>query len=488
MKKQSMFSKILSINIISMLVCIIVMGSTQMLMFTNYFSKQSEDYLRKNAETIVDMIKRNIAVDTLTNVINGFAGVTDSYIMVFDKDGRVISVSDDSSLLERPPLYLDSAHTKVVLSGKKNTTIGTMGNLFDETMFSLQLPITIDDETVLGAVSVSRPIPEHQSMKYDMFRILFVSMLVIAASSAMLSYFLAKAFSGPMKNIRATTKEFAKGNFSARVDKSAESSSITEISELAVGFNNMAFELERAEDIKNAFISDVSHELRTPMTTIGGFVAGMLDDTIPEEKQKEYLKIVHSEISRLSRLVNSFLDITRLQSDKNTLTMTDFDINELIRISIIGMESKIEEKRINVDLDLEFEKCFVRADRDSITRIITNLLDNAVKFTNDDGHIYICVKTLQKDIRISFKNSGKGIAPEQLPMIFNRFYKTDKSRSENREGTGIGLYLVKNILNAHGRNITVQSVEGEYAEFVFSLAKGKAPQGRDKKSDPTIIL
>lgn len=480
MAKRSMFSKILRINIVSMLVCIIVTGSTQMLMFTNYFSKQSEDYLSKNAETIVNMIKGNISVDGLGSMVNGFSRATGSYIFIVDARGRVISCTSGSELLDTPPMFLNDDYTKTVLSGRRHTMIGTMGQVFKETMFTLQLPIEMGGE-VLGAVSVSRPVPEHQRMRYDMFRILLVSMLIIAASSAALSYLLAKGFSEPMKNMSETTKEFAKGNFSARVDKSAESSGIAEIAELTEAFNNMAAELEKSEEIKNAFISDVSHELRTPMTTIGGFVAGMLDDTIPQDKQKDYLKVVHDEISRLSRLVNTFLDITRLQSDKMTLNMINFDINELVRITILGFEQKIEERNINVELNLESESCFAYADRDSITRVLTNLLDNAVKFTQPGGVVVVSVITRQKEVIVSVKNTGKGIAPEQQSMIFNRFYKTDKSRSENKEGTGIGLYLVKNILNAHGKDIAVSSTPGEWTEFTFRLSKGKASQNRGKK-------
>ncbi|MEE1049064.1 MAG: HAMP domain-containing sensor histidine kinase [Clostridia bacterium] len=485
MTKRTMFSKILSLNILSIFICILVMGSTQMILFTNYLSSQSEDYLSKNAEFIVNMITRNVNRDALTDMANGFSMVTGSYIFVIDARGRVLSCSDDSELLDTPPPFLEDKYTKEVLTGKKTTTIGTMGDLFSETMFTLQVPISDKQNNILGAVLVSRPIPEHQRMRYEMFRILLMSMFLITAIAFLPSYFLAKRFSYSMKNITCTTREFAKGNFAARVAPYTERSEILEISELAEAFNSMAADLEKAEEIKNAFVSDVSHELRTPMTTIGGFVSGILDGTIPADRQEEYLTIVRDEISRLSRLVNTFLDITRLQSDKTIINMTNFDITELIRIAIIGLEQKIEAKNINVELSLEEENCYAYADRDSITRVITNLIDNAVKFTNPDGNITISVTTRQRDIFISVRNTGNGIPKEQLGMIFQRFYKTDKSRSENREGTGIGLYLVKNILNAHGRDITVDSREGEYTEFVFSLAKGKSPHTRGKKSEDT---
>lgn len=478
MMGRNMFSKILSINIVSMLISIIILGSAQMIMLTSYVSKQSENTLSQNAEAIVNMINGNVPVDVLNNMLNGFSRVTGSYIFVFDNLGRIVSSSDGSPLIQTPPLFLEDTYTKTVLSGNKNTMIGTMGNLFDETMFTLQIPVISKDNHVVGAVSVSRPIPEHQRMKYDMFRILLMSMLLVMITSGALSYILAKRFTIPMRNISATTKDFAKGNFAARVSPLATQSEISEISELAKAFNSMAAELEKSEEIKNAFISDVSHELRTPMTTIAGFVTGILDDTVPADKQKEYLQIVYDEITRLSRLVNTFLDITRLQSDRLTLNKTVFDINELVRICIIGLEGKIEDRGIDIELNFETENCYVSADRDSITRVLTNLLDNAVKFTNENGLIMVTVRTSQHDAVISVRNTGCGINSEHIDMIFKRFYKADQSRSQNKEGTGIGLYLVKNILRAHGKDISVNSVEGEFAEFIFTLDKSKPPQNR----------
>lgn len=473
MKSRSMFTKIFGTNMISMLICIIILGSTQMILLTNYLTRQNEEYLNRNVEIVVNMISDNIPLESIKNVINGFSQATGSYIIVVDSKSRVVLQTTLPRDTVDVPLYLDKTFTKTVLSGERNILIGTMSGMFDETMFTLQMPIKGKNNEILGAVSVSRPIPEQQKVKYDLFRIMLMSMIIIMASSLLLSYVLAKKFSAPMKSISNSTREFAKGNFSVRASEIAEKSNISEISELAQAFNNMASEIEKSEEIKNAFISDVSHELRTPMTTINGFISGILDDTIPADKQKEYLQIVYSEVSRLSRLVNTFLDITRLQSDKLVLNKTNFDINEIIRLGIIGLENKIEEKKINVEFDIEDECCFAYADRDSITRVITNLLDNAVKFTDFGGKIVVTVRTRQHEITVFVRNTGRGIAEEQKELIFNKFYKADKARSENKEGTGIGLYLVKNIIQAHGKDIYVNSVEGEYAEFVFKLDKGK---------------
>ena len=473
MNRRSMFSRIFSINIVSMLICIIILGSTETVLMTKYVANQSEEYLSKNAETIRNMIENNISSDSLTSLVSGFAHAVGCYIIVFDSQNKVVSCSAKSPYLDNPPMFVNGEYTKTVLSGQKNSLIGTMGGLFKEVMFTLQMPIKDTRGQTVGAVSMSRPIPEHQKMKYDILKVLLLSMGLILVFLLLMTYFTASKISVPIKKISEATKAFAKGNFSVRVDDATLYSVVDEVAELADAFNNMAHEIEMAEEIKNTFISDVSHELRTPMTTIGGFVSGILDDTIPPEKQKDYLKIVYDEVARLSRLVNSFLDITRLQSDKLTLKPVNFDINEVIRIVLIGLEQKLEDRNISVELDLDEENCYVNADRDSITRVVTNLLDNAAKFTNDNGKITVSVTQSQHDTFISIKNTGCGISDEQKQMIFKRFYKADKSRSLNKGGTGIGLYLVKNILSAHGKDITVNSVEGEYAEFVFSLDKGK---------------
>ncbi len=471
-KKRGMFSRILGINLITLLICLIVLGSMQSLLITRYFTRYNEDLLTENAETLINLINRNISNDDLNGLVSAISRVSGTYIFIFDSKGEVIASTADSSLVKYKPMYLNQENIKTVLSGEKYSGIGTMGGVFINPMYTLQMPVVSLSGQVLGGVSLSKPIPEQQKMQRGLYRILLMSMLVIALTSLMLSYFFARRLSVPIRNISNTTKAFAKGDFKTRVDTSAKNSDIYEISELAEAFNNMAEELEKSEEIKNTFISDVSHELRTPMTTISGFVSGMLDDTIPPEKHKEYLNIVYSEVNRLSRLVNTFLDITRLQSDKMVLNMQTFDINEVIRIVLIGLECKINEKNINVNLDFDGEKCYAYADKDSITRVVTNIIDNAIKFTDESGEISVTVKQ-KHNVTVSVKNTGAGIPEDKLSMIFKRFYKEDKSRSINKEGTGIGLYLVKNILSAHGQNIKVNSVEGEYAEFVFTLDKSR---------------
>lgn len=470
---NTIFSRILIFNIICVSACIIILGSLQIVLVNGYMSRHSEEALTKNADSIVSLIQNNVSKESLGNILRGFSKSSNSHIMIIDNKGSVMINTSDSGFAQKVPAFLPEENCKNVLGGQRNSIIGTMGGIFNETMFTLQVPVMTPAGKAAGAVMISMPIPEYQRMNDALFRILMSSIFIVILFSIFFSYILAKRLSSPLNSISNSAKEFAKGNLSARVGDIATKSDVIEIAELAGSFNEMAFELEKVEEIRNSFISDVSHELRTPMTTISGFVYGMIDDTIPQERQKEYLKIVYDETTRLSRLVNTFLDISKMQTGRMEIRKTNFDINEAIRLTVIGLESRINEKDIRVTLNFNSDNCYVFADSDSIRRVITNLLDNAVKFTEQGGEIEVSVEPKMQEVFVSVKNTGCGIPEEQQPLIFERLYKVDKSRSMNRDGSGIGLYLVKNIIRSHGKNITVNSVEGEYAEFVFSLDKGK---------------
>ncbi|MEG1441028.1 MAG: HAMP domain-containing sensor histidine kinase [Oscillospiraceae bacterium] len=476
---KTIFSRVFMINLASVLVGIVILGSLQMILITNYITKQNEESLSKNADSIVNLINNEISLDSLSSILRGFSKSSNTHILVLDNESNVLLNTRESGFIDKDVKSLSKEYSKDVISGKRNSIMGTMGGLFNQSMFTLQVPIfRPTDNAIMGAVLISTPIPERQKMNMELFRILLFSAAVVFIVSFLLSYMLARKLSDPIKRIGKTAKEFATGKFTARADLTEADTQIMEISELAETFNNMAYELEKFEDIRMSFISNVSHELRTPMTTISGFIDGILDETIPPDKQSQYLEIVRSEIVRLSKLVNTFLDITRMKSDKMAINRTNFDINEVIRLTIISFEKKLEAKNINVNLEFGTNSCYVKADSDTIKIVWTNLIDNAIKFTNDGGDLTISVTTKLHDVFVSVKNTGVGIPENQQHFIFERLYKVDKSRAMNREGTGIGLYLVKSVIQAHGKEIKVNSVENEYAEFVFNLSRGKAPNGR----------
>nr|WP_283243704.1 HAMP domain-containing sensor histidine kinase [Feifania hominis] len=272
----------------------------------------------------------------------------------------------------------------------------------------------------------------------------------------------------PLKEMSRAAKSFAKGNFNTRVAVRGSD----EIAELAVAFNNMATSLASLEELRTGFIANVSHDLRTPMTTISGFIDGILDGTIPREDESHYLTVVSNEIKRLSKLVHTLLELSKIESGQIEYHPVRFDICESMRKLLLSFEQSINNKRLQVELSLCEERFEVVADEDAIARVMYNLIDNAIKFSYPDGVLTLSITRGDKNDRnvyVSVKNTGVGIPESDLPYVFERFYKSDKSRGLDKTGSGLGLYIVKSIIDRHGGRITVKSVQNEFCEFVFSL-------------------
>ena len=229
--------------------------------------------------------------------------------------------------------------------------------------------------------------------------------------------------------------------------------------------------------IKNDFIYNMTHEFKTPMTTIAGYTDGILDGTIPPEQEKEYLRIISDEARRLSRLVRRMLEVSQLQSRDLTRTKAPFDVCESMRRVLISMEKKITDRGLVVDADIPDSGIMVLGDNDLITQVIYNLLENAAKFARKGSALYLGVTTLNGKALLSVRNEGDTIPAEEIPLLFERFHKSDKSRSEDKDGVGLGLYVVKTILDQHKEHIAVTSENG-LTTFTFSvtLAGGQTAQ------------
>ncbi len=273
----------------------------------------------------------------------------------------------------------------------------------------------------------------------------------------------------PLKLMSEASRAMAKGDFSRRIPVMSDD----EIGELSASFNMMTNSLAQLEGMRKSFVANVSHELKTPMTTIGGFIDGILDGTIEPEKQSYYLSIVSDEVKRLSRLVQSMLSMARLESGEFVLKPELFDLCELLCTIVISQEQRIEKQRLNITGLDELQNISVKADKDLIHQVLYNLVDNAIKFTNDGGTISFSLKNENKKVVFTITNTGSGIPEKELSFVFDRFYKTDKSRSASKNSTGLGLYIVKTIVTAHGGNVSVASKEGEFTSFKVILPAGQ---------------
>lgn len=410
--------------------------------FSNAWSPMTKNY-KRTLETIAESIGANI--------------------IVFNSNSQIVAVGglDESKYIGK---ILNGEYASQILQGKTVSDISTIEIFDDKSMMTVGKPIV--SSITYGGVLVSAPsvnIASAYSNVLKQFGLAAVFALIIAF---IMFYYMSKRITDPIKSMSNAVIEFSRGDFKKRVECATKD----ELGTLAENINNMAESIEDLEKLRYGFVSNVSHELRTPMTSITGFVEGILDGTIPAEKQKDYLKIVHTECKRLSRLVDDLLKISRLESGKTEVKKRIFNINEAGRVCLLKFEREISEKNIEVILDFEKENTDVYGDSDAVTQILTNLMHNAVKFTPEGG--YISLKTYEKNGKIWFeiKNSGDGIDDDKIKYIWDRFYKADDSRGANPDGVGLGLYIVKSLINKTKEQIWVSSVKGEYTVFTFTIS------------------
>ena len=301
---------------------------------------------------------------------------------------------------------------------------------------------------------------------FNMFIIWITVIIEIIISAIVIKIVTNQIIIRPIDNINNVAKRLAKGEVEKRVVVNCNN----EIGELAESFNMMAECLEKSDTKRREFISNVSHELRSPITSIKGFIGGILDGVIPRDRENYYLKIVYDEVDRLARLVNDLLDMSAMESGKFNLAITEFDINQVISLCILNLEHKIQEKGLNVKATFHNNRAYVLGDRDRIIQVVTNIIENSIKYSNDDGEIKIDVYSKGEKIYVDIFNSGECIEEKELNKIWDRFYKSDKSRT-NKLSTGLGLPIVRSILSQHNEDIWVKNIEGKGVSFIFTLKK-----------------
>lgn len=408
---------------------------------------------------------RTAKMDRLFNEsMEQFAYFSDTEILFFDSEGDVIwanNIVDHKNI----DTYISEA-LRLFDEGDRINASGLFNGLYDKSTISVGECLRNEFGQIFGYVFCSVTAPDISQQYREVFYDILIIELVTLCFVAFFMFLFSRNITKPLKKINNTLKEFARGNFDARVKYDVNN----ELGELAFNINQMADSINSLEKMRQDFVSDISHELRTPMTSISGFIEGILDGTIPKEEEDKYLEIALSESKRLSKLTNDLLTLTRIEDQVKSLNITEFDIEELTKLVLIKFEDSITNAEIDVDIELEGEEFIVRADKDKYTQVLTNLIHNAVKFTPHGGKIVIALRKAQDKCLLSIKNNGYGIESDKLRFIWERFYKADNSRSHDRTGVGIGLYIVKKIIDAHDENITVSSVVNEYTIFEFTVA------------------
>ena len=447
-----------------------LLGASFFALSYNYSTNERGREMRTKAEVVSQMVSSSVNGGSLSGMqqLAAFAAsVTDEDFLICNLSGDVLLTTDET--LQGRRLTVPESVVKSILSGEDAFTRTTLGGVYEEKHFVVGVPIESRSQNV-GLVLAVTPASSLTSMWRGFIGMFFMTAVTVLLLAFVLSAWLSLRQSRPISEMAEATRRFADGNFDVRMHAYTDPN---EIAELARSFNNMADSLQETERQRREFIANVSHELKTPMTTIAGYTDGILDGTIAPEEEKQYLRIISDESRRLSRLVRRMLDVSQIQSRDLTRSKAPFDVCESMRRVLISLEKKITSRGLDVDADIPDSSVTVLGDNDLITQVIYNLLENAAKFAREGSTLYLGLATANGKALISVRNEGETIPASEIPLLFERFHKSDKSRSEDKDGVGLGLYIVKTILEQHKEHIAVTSEDGVTTfTFTLSLAGG----------------
>ena len=470
---KTTFSRTFFTAAIILLAAMLVLAVSFQILIRDFLTEATISDLKKDAQVISNLaaaysIDGSLSSRDFLLNLDIASQVSDADAVICDSNGTVVLCSDALQGCEHQGLSVNPEYLqKVYRNGGDNAT-GLIQGLYEDARYIVTIPILSEDSTsAAGIVIVSAPMESTNRILDKIFNIFLSAATFVVLIAVLAVSLFARNQSRPLKDMANAAYAFGHGNLNARV-KVYDSYS-EEVEELALAFNNMASLLEKSEYQRQEFVANVSHELKTPMTTIGGFIDGILDGTIEQEKEQQYLKVVSDEVKRLSRLVTGMLNMSKIEAGELELKPVKFDISEMLFMTHLSFEQVIDGKYIEIRGLDTMQPNPITADKDMINQVVYNLVDNAVKFTPEAGYIEVSSKSDAEKVILKVKNSGKGIPSEEIGKIFERFYKIDKSRSYDVKGAGMGLYIVKTIIELHGGNIVARSEQGQYAEFIFQL-------------------
>ena len=469
---KSSFSRSFFTAATILLLALSVLGAAFQIQVNRYMEDSTVAGLQQDAAVISNLAAAYSLDGKLTSKelllnLDVISQVTDADVVICDKNGFIILCSDALTGCDHEGWQVNREYLQSVYTTGSQTATGIIRNLYADERYVVAAPI-LNAEEPKGIVIASTPTAATNQILNRISNIFLTASVFVVLLAVLAVTAFARRESRPLRDMAKVANAFAHGNLKARVRLEDDYSE--EMEELALSFNNMALSLQKSEYQRQEFVANVSHELKTPMTTISGYIDGILDGTIPPERRDYYLQIVSDETKRLSRLVRSMLDISQLQKEEGIPEekKMHFDLEECAGQVLITFEKKINDKHLEVDVDFpEYPVCTM-ANRDYITQVIYNLLDNAVKFCPEGGTLGMKIREGGSKAYISISNTGDTIPPEELPLVFDRFHKLDKSRSKNRDGWGLGLYIVKTIVCSHGEDISVSSKDGK-TEFTFTM-------------------
>ncbi len=483
---------------------IVFLGVVIVSVGTGVYKRSQLNELKSEGKLFIDCMKNSYNDSSSFNSIGmrsihyNFSRAGKMDIYVYDSEGNCLIASDyydvdeNTGKIERSDLIDEEGYEPPVLSEKMLDKIGDNDGRYlelDDEGISSSAPRMIYASRVYITIGDSNSriklyaVFERKPDKINSFAIRFTLLyLLIGAAAIFVTYLLLKRRAQKLiayeNDFLKVSEMFAKGDFSEKLRTDIEGTQ----KEIAQYVNALASNVENSEDTSKTFIANVSHELRTPMTTIGGFVDGILDGTIQKSRQNEYLVLVSNEIKRLKILISSMLNMTKFESGTMAPNFKETNITDLVVQTVLMFEKKIDEKELEVE-GLDSDRLIVVVDSDLMQQVIYNLVENAIKFVNKRGTLSFTFTTDEQWNIIGIRNTGEGLTDTEIQQVFDRFYKTDSSRGKDTTGLGLGLSISRKIVHLHNGHIVVKSVYGEYTEFLIQLPRSKKDKEREKERD-----
>ena len=466
------------------LISFALLGTAFFTLSYQYTIRQTRESMERNANYVANFtssvrsIGYGVEDEVYITMVATIARISNAVVLITEADGEMVVSTDGNNIQGYSDLagrYLPQSVSDAVAKSGSYTGMSTLGGFFPEKRYVAGVPImvkTLDRttgqvaQTMVGVAYVAAEASSLTELWRAFTTIFYFTAVVVLCIAFLTSSVTSLKQTKPLKEIAETARKFGHGEYDVRVTGYEDRRD--EVGELAEAFNAMADSIAKSEERRSEFVANISHELKTPMTTIAGFSDGILDGTIPPERERAALQTISSETRRLSRLVRRMLDLSRLQSAENVTAQEQFDVSEIMLRVLVSLETKINARQLDVDTQLPDDPVMVWGDPDAITQVCYNLLDNAIKFSDPGSTMGISITAKSGKAHVAVRNTGQTIPADELAMIFDRFHKSDKSRSVDREGVGLGLYIVKTILNNHKENITVTSQDG-VTEFEFTL-------------------
>lgn len=444
------------------------------------------------ATLTTQLVEDRLMEDTSQTLYREAALIASDYLPSYFTDGS--SIDAVQAQLAAMRLYLDaslwfvdSTGTMITSSNIENTSApeaieefnpaeiggnqyisGTYHGYFDEDVITVMSPVT-EGFFTKGYLLIHSPAENIDLRCRAVMLPVYISLGVIYLLSFIFLLGVHFIVYRPVKKISEAARQYALGNLDYEIPVTAHD----EVGYLSASLNYMAAQLKDMDDYQKKIVANVSHDFRSPLTSIKGYVEAMADGTIPPEIYRKYLNIILFETERLTDLTSDLLTLNEFDTKELLLSKAEFDIQDVIKKTAASFEAVCTPKHISIELLLMPGTVRVYADRRKIQQVLYNLIDNAIKFSDNDSTITVETTEKYRKVFVSVKDTGIGIPKESLSKIWERFYKIDASRGKDRKGTGLGLSIVKEIINAHNQNINVISTEGVGTEFIFTLDKAE---------------